>query len=111
MKKIALLAALMMVFSTGFAMAATWKSGDFALTDTNDDDLTIKLSNNVSLNYDAATNGLGYSVATYHSSGTRTFASSSGDAQIFWYDGTQQDPPSAPTGTASAAFDSNWNAL
>lgn len=117
MKKIAFLTALMLAFSFGSVFAATVASGAYS---TDQDvtlegslgDLNIKLSNNVFLYYETATGGLGYSVATYHSSGTRTYGSSSGDANIYWIDGTGSEAPTAPTGTASADFVTDgWTAL
>ena len=119
MKKIAFLTALMMAFSCGLAFSedlasdGTYSTGqDLTILGT-DGDLTLKLSNNVLLSYKkSATGGLGYSVASYHTSGTRTYGSSSGDANIFWAEGTAIDPPTAPTGTESANFvNTTWTAL
>ncbi len=110
MKKLMIMAAILLL-SAGISYGAAFKSGNVTLADNNDDSLAVQLSTNVSLAYDAATGGLGYSVSSYHSSGTRTYASSSGDAAIFWQGATGVAPPAAPSGTASAAFDSNWDAL
>lgn len=118
MKKIVFLAALMMAFSFGSAFAetlasdGTYSTGQDLTIAGSAGDLTLKLSNNVLLSYKKGTNGLGYSVASYHTSGTRTYGSSSGDANIFWAEGTKIAPPAAPTGTESADFVSTtWTAL
>lgn len=116
MKKIAIFTALMLALSFSSVFAATYSTatdnGVVDLEDTvnTDNPLTLKMSNNVLVQYDAAASGLGYSIAAYHTSGTRTFGSSSGDASIFWFDGTAEDAPTAPTGTESADF-STWTAL
>ncbi|MGE4403819.1 MAG: hypothetical protein AB7F61_19445 [Desulfobulbus sp.] len=113
MKKIALFTALMLAFSFGSALAAGKYAADQdVIIKGTDGNLNLKLSNNVFLFYEADTSGdgLGYSIATYHSSGTRTYGSSSGDANIFWIDGTGSNAPTAPTGTASANF-TGWTAL
>ena len=72
-----------------------------------------KLSTNVQVVYDASTDNSGYSAGTYHSKGTRSFASSSGDAAIWAATGTAVTIPAAPTGTASADFPNTtgWGAL
>lgn len=115
MKKIALFAALLLVFSSGAAFA--WSSGTYDAGDTagtvtvgSTSTANVKVSKGVSLSYKSQTTGLGYSVATYHSSGTKTFASSSGDSKIWSQNTTAVAPPAAPSGTASAAF-SGWTAL
>src|SRR5690349_18573554 len=71
-----------------------------------------KLSNNVQAVYDAAGDKSGYSVGTYHGQGTKSYASSSGDAAIYVSEATKQTIPSAPVGTASASWNSSdWKAL
>lgn len=69
----------------------------------------VKLSKNVKLSYKKQTTGLGYSVATYHTSGTKSYASSSGDSKIWAKDG-EVVQPAAPSGTASADF-TGWTPL
>jgi hypothetical protein len=110
MKKILFLMLFLFVVSVSPVFAAYSSSQDITITDSNDSDFEVQLSSNVLLDYDAATGGLGYSVATYHTSGTRTYGSSSGDSTIFWYDGTAKTAETAPTGTNSADF-SAWNEL
>lgn len=112
MKKIAFVTLILFVVSTGSALAAfeeadtagTLTIGSTAATD-------VKLSKGVALEYVSETDGLGYVVGTSHSSGTKTFASSSGDSKIWSKDGIEQSIPStAPAGTESADF-SGWTAL
>lgn len=113
MKKIAVLAIVLFAFSSVSAFA--WTDGSYALADTNGslviggttgETVTVKLSNKVSLAYKAETTaGLGYTVGTYHATGTKSYGSSSGDSKIFFRDATGVVPPStAPTGTGSADF-------
>ena len=114
MKKIALIAALLLFVTSGAAFA--WSSGSFddgdaagTVTVGSTQTADLKVSKGVSLAYEDSA-GLGYSVSTYHSSGTRTFASSSGDSKIWYQDATGVAPPDAPSGTDSADF-SDWTAL
>lgn len=112
MKKITLMTMLLFVVTTGSALAS-YGEGDTGGSKTIGSTSTavVKLSKGVSIDYVSATGGLGYVVGTYHSSGTKTFASSSGDSKIWSKDGTAQSIPStAPTGTASADF-SGWTGL
>ena len=112
MKKIAILTALFVAISCGSAFA-TYVAGTVTKTG-----FEVQLSNKVSMDYNPQASGLGYTVASYHLSGTKTFGSSSGDSKIFWIDGVGSDAtgtgapttPDAPSGTASAAFGS-WTAL
>ena len=117
MKKIALLALLLLSFSAVSAFAWTAKTYDPGSTDGtvtvgDTGPVAVKVSKGVSLAYDAETTaGLGYSVGAYHSSGTKTFASSSGDSKIWFTDATGSDIPDAPSGTDSADFGTGWTAL
>lgn len=115
MKKIAILAIVMFALSSASAFA--WTSGTYAAADAggtltvgSTSTATVKLSKSVSLAYTSQTTGLGYSVGASHSSGTKSFASSSGDSKIWTKDGLTQSVPAAPVGTSSAAF-SGWTAL
>lgn len=108
MKKFTIFTFLFLFFTSGIAFAA-YDSGEVTLAD-DAGDIVLKLSNNVNLDYAADTDGLGYAVATYHDSGTRTYGSSSGDANIYWIEGTGEAAPDAPSGTDSADF-SEWTAL
>ncbi|ORJ59126.1 hypothetical protein [Geothermobacter hydrogeniphilus] len=120
MKKVLILLAILSLASasTGFAAYTSGTNGSVTLANSipsgsADPALTVQLSNNVQLNYLADTTaGLGYILSTYHASGNRTYGSSSGDASIYWADGTQATglPTTVPTGTGTADF-SSWKAL
>lgn len=76
----------------------------------------IKPSKNVKVVYkassDVAGNGAAmYSISSFHSSGTKLYASSSGDTKIFMKDATViADPPTAPAVGASMS-DTGYTAL
>jgi len=115
MKKMVLLVVLILAVSVVPSMAEFLTPGqDGSLTVPASGTVTaiLKLSKNVSAEYVTETNGLGYVVGTTHSSGTKTYASSSGDSKIFSIDGIGTAiPTAAPTGTLSAAFGTGWTAL
>jgi hypothetical protein len=90
------------------AATAGYVEGPVTLSDS-EAELTFYLSNNISLNYLYATDGLGYVLGTYHTSGSRTYGSSSGDTYIFWVDETAGTLPAAPTGAETAGF--SWTSL
>jgi hypothetical protein len=48
--------------------------------------LTAKVSANVTLGYTAGPSGVAYTVASYHSSGTKSYATSSADTRIYMAD-------------------------
>ncbi len=112
MKKIVMMTLLLFAVSAGSALAAFEagaNDGSLALGTTGP--ATVKLSKNVKLDYIAETDGLGYIVGTTHTSGTKTYGSSSGDSKIWSIDGVETAlPTTAPSGTASADF-SGWTAL
>ena len=120
MKKITCLALLLLALSSVSALAAPTEagidgtyvapSGDGSINVGTTQKTTVKLSKNVLLGYQAETTGLGYAIGTYHSSGTKSFASSSGDSKIWTSDATGATLPDAPAGTDSADF-SDWDAL
>ena len=93
--------------ATGFTQAT---NGQVQLGKQAGNQTNVPVSTNVQLDYigDTVGPGLGYILAASHSSGTRTYASSSGDTAVY-YTGTSMDttdvPTTAPTGTASAGFD------
>jgi hypothetical protein len=74
--------------------------------------LTVKGSKGVQIEYGADTTaGQGYVLGAYHTSGTQTYASSSGDTKIYKQDGTGVATPTAiPTGSNTANF-SAWTAM
>ncbi len=74
---------------------------------------TMKLqsSKSVKLSYKGSDDGTGYIIAGSHTSGSKSYATSSGDTKIYSADGSLITPPTTvPTGTASATWDSNWTA-
>lgn len=73
----------------------------------------VKSSKGVMIGYKADTTaGLGYVLGSYHTSGTQTYATSSGDTKIFKQDGTGAavSGMAVPTGSNSADF-SSWTAM
>jgi hypothetical protein len=69
------------------------------------------LSNNVKLTYQSSADNSGYTAATYHDKGTRTFGASSGDAALYYAITTGHDIPGAPSGTESAQFGADWTKI
>ena len=116
MKKALILAIFSVVLVSSQAMAEFVKgdaSGAVEIGSTQK--LTLKLSKDVAVEYLGSTTsgeeGLGYVIGASHSSGTRTFASSSGDAKIWYKDGINTAiPTTVPIETESANF-SGWTAL
>ena len=114
MKKITILTILLFVLSSvsAFAAYSNGTSGDGVVTLGSTVTLVVKLSSKVSIDYDAETAGLAYAIATYHSSGVRTYGSSSGDAKIYYQDATAVAAPTAPTtADGTADFSGDWTAL
>ena len=125
--KIALFVALMMITASaayavlGVAVGTTWVGQEtdgtitFPADITNGPLLTFKPSANVHMAYDS--DGVVYSVGSYHEAGVKIYSSTSGDAKIYMY--TLPNPPgSAGTGliaipaksTVSASGSSGWGA-
>jgi hypothetical protein len=113
MKKVFMLITIMLLLmaTASFAAVEAYEAGSITLGN-GASILPVDLSNKVMMTYVSDSTGLGYVVGTYHTSGTRTFGGSSGDAKIFWFDGTNQAiPATAPTGTAGATWPTGWLAL
>lgn len=73
---------------------------------------TVKVSKNVTVRYIPEAAGLTYSMSSFHTSGTKTYATTSGDTKIFMQDSTSiVAPPDAPASGASGAFTSGWTSL
>lgn len=73
--------------------------------------MSLQSSKSVKLNYLGSSDGTGYVIAGSHTSGTKTYGTSSGDTKIYIADGSQATiPTAAPTGTASATWQSTWTA-
>jgi hypothetical protein len=94
----------LLLAASAFATAVTQDYGTALPTPSGGTPIAGKLSTNVLLAYKSETNNTGYTVGAYHSSGTRTYASSSGDATIWVANTTAHAIPAAPVGTASADF-------
>lgn len=110
MKK-SLLLAIAFVLSVGI-VGAQAVATSFDYSETLDESLKGSISANVLLAYESSADNSGYTVGTYHKKGTRTFASSSGDAALYYSITTATALPDAPTGTASADFDSTtWTKI
>lgn len=113
MKKILVLAALFsLCASSAFAAYTAYQDG--AAVGSGTPTMTFKSSKSVQIEYTggATANSQNYSYVcgAYHSSGTKTFGSSSGDTKIFSTDTTGATLPSAPS-TASASAGFTWTAL
>ena len=113
MKNITILMILLFAFtaSSAFAEYENGTDGDGVVTLGDTNTITVKLSSKVSIDYAAETNGLAYAIATYHSSGVRTYGSSSGDAKIYYQDATAVAAPDAPTTADGTADFDGWTAL
>lgn len=112
MKKSVLLA-IAFVLSIGIVGAHAVATTE-AYTETIPDSLLKvgTISANVLITYESSADNSGYTVGTYHKKGTRTFASSSGDAALYYSITTATAVPDAPSGTASADFDSaTWTKI
>lgn len=110
MKKVLLIALALSLFAAPAFAAASWVSGAATLGTSSGGQLSVQLSNNVQLDYQAATDGSTFAAASYHTRGTRTYASSSGDAKIYYQNATAVASPSAPA-VGSTMDSSAWTAL
>lgn len=115
MKK-TIIALLLSVFVASVSFAATSSTNWILVENGNDLGTTstpafsAKGSKGVSVAYLATAQG--YVIGASHSSGTQTYASSSGDTKIFKADGTRVAiPTTAPSGTASASFGNSFSAM
>lgn len=75
--------------------------------------LTAKVSANVTLGYTAGPQGVAYTLASYHSSGTKSYGTSSADTRIYMADNgnnvTQANVKTEPAITVSGTVLSiNW---
>lgn len=93
MKKIIIISIVLLALPV-FAFAA-YEEGPKTLGGT--DTLIVALSNQVWLDYAAGgTGGDTFVVATYHDKGSRTYMSSSEDANMYYGEATAVSMPSAP---------------
>lgn len=109
MKRLILITIIfVLALSIGIAFAA-FQTGQYTWGSTVT--LTFTPSNNVYIDYKNGTGGVSYTAGSYHQTGNRTFATSSGDTKIYYKDGTGVGIPAAPaSGSASADF-SGWTEL
>ena len=74
--------------------------------------LKFKGSKNVSAYYTGVDAGLGYTIATYHSSGTKTYGSSNYDQKIFTFAEKTKTPPAADADGLDPGFvAAQWTSL
>lgn len=99
--------------SSAFAAATTFETGSETVGTPA---ISVKPSKNVKVVYLQGTTAAGsgwtsYSISSFHNSGTKLYASSSGDTKIFMKDATAvANPPAAPA--AGATMDnSGYTAL
>lgn len=112
MKKLFVMLAVLAFTASAAVAAYELADGTGKTLGSNPHSLTVKGSKGVYVEYLADTaNGQGYIIGTYHQSGTKTYASSSGDTKIFYKDNTANAvPTTVPTGSDSADF-TGWTAL
>jgi len=107
-KTILILIAFALAVSIGIAYAGyTTGSNTWGSTVT----VTFTPSNNVYIDYSNGANGISYTAGSYHKTGSRTFATSSGDTKIYYKGGTNNAIPAAPAGAGSTADWTGWTAL
>lgn len=107
------IAAILTFASAGSVLAANGTSVTFndSTSTVGTPAATVKVSKGVSVKYTPEVAGLTYAMSSFHSSGTKSYGTSSGDTRIFMKDSTSlTDPPSAPAANTSADF-SGWTTL
>lgn len=108
MKKILLILLALMLTLVGFAWA-TYTTGQNTWGSTVT--LTFTPSNNVYIDYAEGTSGISYTAGSYHQTGNRTFATSSGDTKIYYQEVTGMGIPTPPTAPGASANFSGWKEL
>jgi len=99
-----------LVLAAGTAFAGTTTFNDTTTT-VGTPAASVKVSKNVQIKYTPEDTGLTYSMTSFHTSGTKSYGTSSGDTKIFMKDSTSiESPPAAPAAGASADF-SSWTAM
>lgn len=114
MKKLAILIAVMMLVpAAAFAAVAGSQTGTVYTVAANGSNpaWSVSLSKSVSLTYDAEAAGLAFAAKTVHSSGDKSFGSSSGDTKIYNINNTAATCPTAPADALSTANFGGWTAL
>jgi hypothetical protein len=129
MKKALLLAVVLIMgysancFAAAAALCSQAADGTYSIGTTANHQLTgVKPSANVRLSYGSTTQtvggvvtGIAYTLGTYHSSGTFTYATSSGDTNIYRFPKNESTnafslPPDAPTTATAGATWTGWTA-
>jgi len=103
----------------GAASAFATSFTDSGTVTTGTPSMGVKPSKNVTVTYNPSSakvpsgNGaLAYSIASFHASGSKSYASSSGDTKIFAQDGTGSTGVTSPESASSSAdFSSGWTPL
>lgn len=109
-KRVLLVAAFLLSIGGGAWAVVTGDTTTYSATLRTE--LKGQLSNNVLYAYTSSADNSGYSAGTYHNKGTRTFASSSGDAALYYSITTATAIPAAPSGTDTANFDTaTWTKI
>ncbi len=103
MVTMSLLAVAAIAFASGFA------TGTQTLGSTTT--MVFTSSNHVYVQYLNGTNGISYSIASYHQTGSRTYATSSGDSKIWYQDGTAIAPTTAGATASTSIYASPWKSL
>ncbi len=110
MKKTILTILSVLIASTSAFAAATVGDASNGLTIGSTATTVVKGSKGVTVSYDGVAQG--YILGAWHTSGTQTFGTSSGDTKIFKADGTAVTlPTTIPTGSASATFGTGFAAM
>lgn len=94
MKKFIVMAVLFLALPA--VSFAAYGTGDVDLGSDADNTLTVSTSNQVYVDYAQNNSGDTFALATYHDKGTRTYMSSSEDANIYYSDSTETAVPTAP---------------
>jgi len=110
-KILAIAGILTLAAGTAFAANGTTATFDDSNSTVGSPAASVKVSKNVTIKYIPEAAGLTYSMTSFHSSGTKSYGTSSGDTKIFMKDSTTiETPPNAPAAGESAAF-SSWTAM
>lgn len=114
MKKMVLLIAAVLTLGVSANSFAAWLTTTTDLGCSTLNLTNLKPSANVVLGYKPGGSGVAYTVGTYHSSGSFSYATSSGDTNVFRMPftsgATPTEPPTAPTTAGAGADWTAWTA-
>lgn len=118
MKKVIALLAAAVIMSSASAFAA-WSTpagdGTYSYSATNvgtNVAFITKLSANVKIKYNPDTaNGTFYTIGTHHTSGTKSYATSSGDSRLFMKENAAQATAAEPPDAAATPDWTGWTAV